>query len=160
MDVLKPENYIESINSYSKLDWKPLLDLITKIEKVEKFGDDSEAMKLLERGIIDMNPYVEHEIVEEFRQVCYAIPIIIDFNWSAWDEGRKIVSDDDFDYDTIDSPTKCRIITAIVRNDRFCSGRLVEAFESGMMLKVLKSIEKVIGHETASPDKLGNSLKE
>jgi len=142
MNLLKENNYIEKIKSYSKNDWLPLLDLILKIEKVEKFGDDTEAMKLLEQGILDMNPYVEHEIVEEFRQACYAIPIMIDFNWGAWDEGRKIVSNEDFDYDTIDIPTKCKIITAIVRNDRFCSGRLVEAFETGMILKVLKSIQK------------------
>jgi len=145
MNVLKPDNYIEKINSYSEHDWKPLLDLIPKSEKVEKFGDDTEAMKLLEKGILDMSPYVEHEIVEEFRVVVYSIPIAIDFNWGAWDEGRKMVSDVNFDYDTIDIPQKCKIITAIVRNDRFSSGRLVEAFESGMMLKVLKSIERELG---------------
>ncbi len=142
MNLLKENNYIEKIKSYSKNDWLPLLDLIPKIEKVEKFGDDTEAMKLLEQGILDMNPYVEHEIVEEFRQECYAIPIMIDFNWGAWDEGREIVSNENFDYNTIDIPTKCKIITAIVRNDRFCSGRLVEAFQTGMILKVLKSIQK------------------
>ena len=113
MNVLTEDNYRERIISYSKQDWKPLLDLIPEIEKVEKFGDDTEATKLLEKGIIHMNPYVEHEIVEEFRQACYAIPIIIGFNWGEWDEGRKMVSDEDFDYDSIDIPTKCKIITAI-----------------------------------------------
>jgi hypothetical protein len=144
MQVLKPENYIERINTYSEQDWKPLLGLMQEIEKVETFGDDTEAMKLLEKGIIDMNPYVENKIVEEFRQACYAVPIIIDFDWGAWEEGRKMVSEQDFDYDTIDIPTKCKIITAIIRNDRFCSGRLVEAFETGMMLKVLKSIRNQV----------------
>lgn len=140
--VLKDDNYIEKVNSYTEQDWKPLLNLIPEIEKVKKFGDDTEAMKLLEQGILDMNPYVEHKIVEKFRQACYAIPIIIDFNWGAWDEGKQMVSDENFDYDSIDIPTKCKIITAIIRNDRFCSGRLVEAFQTGMMLKVLKSIQK------------------
>ncbi len=142
MNVLKPHNYIERINSYTEQDWKPLLDLIIDIEQVNKFGDDTEALKLLEKGIIHMNPYVEHEIVQQFRDVVYAIPIMIDFDWGSWDEGRKIVSDDNFDFDSIDIPTKCKIITAIIRNDRFCSGRLVEAFESGMMLKVLYSIRE------------------
>ena len=138
--TVNENNYIETINGLSKNDWLPLLDLIPKIEKVQKFGDNTEAMKLLEEGILDLNPYQEHEIVEQFRDVVYSIPIMIGFNWSAWDEGHKMVSDENFDYDSIDIPTKCKIITAIVRNDRFCSGRLVEAFESGMMLKVLRSI--------------------
>ena len=142
MNLLKPNNYIEKIHSYSQQDWLPLLDLIPKIEIIEKFGDDSEAIKLLEQGIIDMNPYVEHEIVQQFRDVVYSIPIMIDFDWGSWDEGREIVSNENFDYESLNIPTKCKIITAIVRNDRFCSGRLVEAFESGMMLKVLKSIQK------------------
>jgi len=145
MNFLKENNHLEKISSYTKLDWKPLLDLIPKIEKVKKFGDDKGAMKLLQQGLIDMNSYVEDEIVEEFRQVCYSIPIIIDFDWGSWDEGQKMVSDDNFDYDTIDIPTKCKIITAIVRNDRFCSGRLVDAFETGIMIKVLKSIRKQLG---------------
>lgn len=146
MKVLKPDNYIEKINSYTEQDWQPLLDLIPEIERIDKFGDDSEAMKLLEQGIIDMNPYEEHPIVQQFRDAVYSIPIMIDFNWGAWDEGREMVSDENFDYDSIDIPTKCKIITAIVRNDRFCSGRLVEAFESGMMLKVLKSIRKQLSY--------------
>ena len=147
MNVLKENDYREKIISYSEQDWQPLLDLIPEIEKVDKFGDDSEAMKLLEQGIIDMNPYEEHPIVQQFRDVVYSIPIMIDFNWGAWDEGRAMVSDEAFEYDTIDIPTKCKIITAIVRNDRFCSGRLIEAFESGMMMKVLKSIQSELGFD-------------
>ena len=147
MNVLKENDYREKIISYSEQDWQPLLDLIPEIEKVDKFGDDSEAMKLLEQGIIDMNPYEEHPIVQQFRDVVYSIPIMIDFNWGAWDEGRAMVSDEAIEYDTIDIPTKCKIITAIVRNDRFCSGRLIEAFESGMMMKVLKSIQSELGFD-------------
>ena len=148
MKVLNSDNYVHKINSYTEQDWKPLLDLIRKIEKVNKFGDDTKAMKLWEKGIIDMHPYAEHEIVEEFREICYDIPIIIDFDWGSWDEGRKIVSNENFDYDTIDIPTKCKIITAIMRNDRFCDGVLISYFESGFMLKVLKSIHKQINLPT------------
>ncbi len=45
--IFKEENYIEKISSLTIEDWKPLLDLIPKIENVEIFGDCSEAMKLL-----------------------------------------------------------------------------------------------------------------
>jgi len=72
------------------------------------------------------------------------LPIIISFDWGAWEEGRKIASNDDFDFDTLDIPEKCKLITAIVRNNRFCDGVLVSAFESGLILRILKSIEKQI----------------
>jgi hypothetical protein len=35
-------------------------------------------------------------------------------------------------YNTIEIPTICKIITAIVRNNRFCDGALVSQFESGL----------------------------
>jgi hypothetical protein len=70
------------------------------------------------------------------------MPIVIKFNWPEWEEGRRIANDANFDYDTIDIPTKCKLITAIVRNDRFNDGALIMAFESGWILKVLRSIER------------------
>jgi len=70
--------------------------------------------------------------------------MIISFDWGSWDEGRKIASDENFDFDTTDLLTKCKLITAIVRNDRFCEGALVSAFESGLILKILKSIENEV----------------
>jgi len=34
MNILSPENYIESINSYTEQDWKPLFELIPEIKKL------------------------------------------------------------------------------------------------------------------------------
>jgi hypothetical protein len=142
MDVLKSDNYIENINSYTELDWKPLLDMIPEIDTTIVFGKMDEALDFEKTGVLHMSPYIKSDITMKFLGVVYDIPIVVDFNWGSWDEGRKIVSDKNFDFDTIDIPTKCKIITAIVRSDRFSDGVLIEAFESGMMLKVLLSIQK------------------
>jgi hypothetical protein len=40
--------------------------------------------------------------------------------------------------------TKCKLITAIVRNDRFCDGALIQAFECGLMLRIIKTIKKQV----------------
>jgi hypothetical protein len=86
--------------------------------------------------------YTPALLVKRFLEAVYAIPIIISFDWGSWDEGRRMVGDDEFNYDSVDLLTKCRLITAIVRNDRFCEGVLVSAFESGLMLKILRSLER------------------
>lgn len=138
--ILKENNYIEMINGYSKTDWKPLLDLIPEIENTNIFGEMVDGEKN-EDGIFKIPYWIESSLVSHFHQIVYNITIIIDFNWPSWNEGRKIVSDKNFNFDSIDIPTKCKIITAIVRNDRFCEGALVSAFESGLILKILKSIE-------------------
>ena len=138
------ENHIEKINSISRLEWSPLLNLIPVIERTQNFGEVKGGDKL--RDDLFTMPYMsQSEIVSQFLTLSYELQIIINFDWGSWDEGRKMASDENFNFDTIDIPTKCKLITAIVRNDRFCEGALVESFESGLILKLLKSIEKQLG---------------
>jgi hypothetical protein len=142
-NILKPENYIDRINSYSNRQWAPLLELIPEIEQAEKFENDvdEEFEAKLKKGIIDLSYCNETELVARFRELVYEISIMIDFDWGKWDEGREMARNEDFNYDSIDIPTKCKLITAIVRNDRFCTGALARAFESGLILKIIKSIK-------------------
>ncbi len=141
--ILNEDNYMETINGFSKIDWRPLLDLIPEIEKTSKFGEMKGGEKN-EKGVITMPYWVESLIVSRFHKIVYDLPIVISFDWGSWNEGRKIVNDKNFNFDSIDIPTMCKIITAIVRNNRFCDGALVSAFESGLILKILKSIKHQI----------------
>jgi hypothetical protein len=145
-DILKPENYVDRIKSYPKSHWSPLLELIPEIEQAEKFEHDidPEFEAKFARGIIDLSGSNETELVGRFRDLVYEMSIMIDFDWGKWDEGRTMVRNRNFNYDSVDIPTKCKLITAVVRNDRFCDGALAEAFESGLILKILKSIERQI----------------
>ena len=143
MEILKELNHREIINAYTIQEWKPLLDLIPRIERQKSFSkmrDDCSS----EKNKITLPYFVEEPIVNEFREIVYQIPIIIDFNWSGWNDGRKMASDENFDFDTIDIPKKCKLITTVVRNDRFCDGALASAFERGTILKILRSIERQI----------------
>ena len=141
--LLDENNYKEQIHAFTQQDWKPLIELIPKVESTSKFGEWAGGEKEENKTI--KFPYcIEAPIVSQFLHIVYRLPIIISFDWGAWEEGREIASNDDFDHDTLDLPTKCKLITAIVRNNRFCDGALVSAFESGLILRVLKSIEKQI----------------
>lgn len=139
MDTLG-DDYVEVINSFTKQQWKPLIDLIPIIEKTESFGEVSGGDQD-DEGVFTLPYFIPSQVVVQFEEIVYSIPIIINFEWGAWDEGRKMLNNNDFNFDTIDIPTKCKLITAIVRNNRFCDGALVGAFESGVILKVLKSIK-------------------
>lgn len=141
--VLDEKTCGDQIDSFRHQDWQPLLELIPEIENTSSFGQWSGGEKDGE-GAIRFPYCVPGPIVSQFVEIVYAIPIIISFDWGSWDEGRKIASDENFDFDTTDLLTKCKLITAIVRNDRFCEGALVSAFESGLILKILKSIENEV----------------
>ncbi len=138
--ILDEQDCADRINAYTIRDWQPLFAVIPKIEGTSIFGEWAGGEKDKD-GVIQLPYCVSAPVVSQFSEIVYAIPIIISFDWGSWDEGRKIASDEDFDFDTIDLVTKCKLITAIVRNDRFCEGALVSAFESGLILKILQSIE-------------------
>ncbi len=141
--LLDENNYKEQIHAFSQQDWQPLIELIPKVESTSKFSEWASGEKE-EEETIQFSYCKEEPIVSQFLDIAYKLPIIISFDWGAWDEGRKIVSNDEFDFDTIDIPAKCKLITAIVRNNRFCDGVLVSAFESGQILRILRSIERQI----------------
>lgn len=141
---LNENNYIETINGFSSSDWKPILDLIPEIEQISTFGEMKGGEKNAE-GIMVLPYWIESRVVSHFHRIVYYMPIIIDFDWGSWHEGRGMARDESFDFNSVDIPTKCKIITAIVRNDRFCEGALVSAFESGLILKILKAIRQQTG---------------
>ncbi len=140
MDLLQENNYIEKINSYSVEKWEPLFKLIPEIEKTSKFGE-LRGGEEVEKGVFQLPYYVQNDIVSNFTEIVYEMPIAINFDWGSWYEGREMLKEKDFDFDSVDIPTKCKLITAIIRSDRFCDGVLVDAFNSGIMLKILKSIK-------------------
>ena len=145
MNVLTEENYIEKISSLREEEWKPLLDLIPVIENVETFRTKTEPERI-EKDLIFLGGWTQHPVIDQFVETVYQIPIAIDFDWGSWDGGRSIAGDPNFDYDTIDIPTKCKLITAFVRNDRFCEGALASKFEDGTILRILRSISRQLDY--------------
>lgn len=139
--VLDENNYQQRINAYTRQDWQPLLELIPELENTTSFGEWAGGQKDKE-GVIQMPYNIHAPIVSRFLEIVYGLPVMISFDWGGWTEGRIIAGNEHFDFDTIDLPTKCKLITAIVRNDRFCEGALVAAFESGLILRILQSIQR------------------
>jgi hypothetical protein len=124
---------LEKIASLTKRDWQPLLDLIPRIEQEDKFGET-----IVQPGQF---PYfAPGEVISRFWQIIHELPVMVPFDWPGWKEGHDLLRDPDIDYHDVDIPTKCKLITMLVRQERFSEGTLAWAFESGLMLKILKAI--------------------
>lgn len=141
-NMLNEENYVEVINSFSLEDWTPLFDLIPKIEATTDFGQWEE---IKGNGTLE-SPYsfphvIYSEIVDEFCRITNRMPIMIIFPWMQWDELDNYVKNNEFDFDSIDIPTKCKVISATIRAERFCEGAILSKFKSGQILRILKSIK-------------------
>lgn len=87
-------------------------------------------------------PFTEqHELIREFVQFMYDKDLVINFNWSAWQEGRDwYTSEDEEKYDKLDVEMALKLVTAIIRNDRFSEGALVQAFERGDFPRIINKL--------------------
>ena len=130
------ESYQEKINAFTPQQWAPLLELIPLIQQEKEFG------AVFCKNEHTMPYWKNSEVVRRFSDIAYRMPIVINFEWMRWPKGKEIKQNENFDFDSIDIPTKCKYITLLLRADRFCDGFLSQAFESGCVLKILVSIKK------------------
>ncbi|HRR07818.1 MAG TPA: DUF6508 domain-containing protein [Rhodothermales bacterium] len=126
------DDYIEVISNYSLEKWKPLMDFINVLEL--KYSTNKQYSK---------NIFQTHSV--ELRQfldiVHHQIPIMIVFDWGNWTEGKKILQSIDTDLSSLSVPNLCKLITVLVRADRFNEGLLQSSLENGLILKLLKAIQ-------------------
>jgi len=110
-------------------------------------------------------PFAEPDpLVGEFEQSWYRWRLVLtDFNWSSWSEGRQWYSaPDPAKYDRLDQLTALKLLTAVIRNNRFNEGALMGAFESGDFPKIIDRFVRLrtaaLPAEGAEPDRSGVSV--
>ena len=75
------------------------------------------------------------------------------FDWMAWmaaPEARALTADPTR-VATVDGEDLRRLLTAIIRGDRFMEGNVAAAFESGMLLAIARRAQALLGQSTGAP---------
>lgn len=72
----------------------------------------------------------------------YETNFLVDFNWSNWEKGRKIINSSDA-IKIADLLTLRMLITIIVRNDRFNEGSFERAVENGTIRLILERVNEL-----------------
>lgn len=87
-------------------------------------------------------PWVEqHPLIQDFVSFMYENELVVKFSWTEWQEGRNwYASEDEEKYNQLDVETALKLLTAIIRNERFNDGALVWAFEDGSFPKIIKKL--------------------
>ena len=81
---------------------------------------------------------IKDAVVMEFLHFMYENGLVLQFDWASWDAGRDFfLSTDPEKYERIDQEFALRLITAVIRNDRFCTGVLCDTFETGEMQAIV-----------------------
>jgi hypothetical protein len=128
----------DAVAKLSKDDWKEVEDINSQIQSHTGAWGEIKGGEKDEAGRIQM-PYADHNpLIYTFLDLWDDKNLIIQFDWSEWDEGREwFASTDNTKYDKLDQETALKLITAVIRNGRFNEGALLRGFEDGDLPKII-----------------------
>lgn len=140
-DTQKIQQAIDNYRNLSKENIEALRKINARIQDyVGEWGirHDNERT---ESGVLIM-PWVEqYPLIQDFVTFMYENKLVIPFDWVYWQEGRDwFALEDDSKYASLDVETILKLLTAIIRNDRFNEGALVSAFEDGSFPKIIQKL--------------------
>ena len=138
MNAAELDHHIKNVNIN---DWKKLFDFIPLIRERKSFGEMEGLNKNPDRT--RQFPYVIPEkVVDDFVDLMYELDLMVDFDRERREEERAVIATGNFhDQDAV---TLIKILTTLIRNDRFNEGTLVEAFENGTIVKILTRLKNLI----------------
>lgn len=99
-------------------------------------------------GIIEW-PWVEYApVVSAFVAALYDHGWIVPFDWGSWQlEAEWLVVSGQVDM--TDVGTLRRVLTVIVRSDRFCEGTLLRAFDDGLIVRILRRLNALAAADSS-----------
>ncbi|MGJ1192482.1 DUF6508 domain-containing protein [Sphingobacterium siyangense] len=111
--------------------WKDISEVYPYLVKLSENCDPSK-----EDGDIEY-------LCSKIYDIVHFSPILQkNLNWMNWDEGEKMVNDENFDFNSIDTLTKCKLMSAICRAERFSDGAIRHYVLNGTMLRIINSIKQ------------------
>jgi hypothetical protein len=139
----------DSVKTFSELSdetWEQFVDINNRVQSHEGSWGKTQGGETDENGVIQMPYSVPDPLVSEFVTFMYENELVVSFDWSAWDEGREwYKNSNESKYEALDIPTALKLLTAVMRNDRFNEGALVSAFESGDFPKIINKLVELRG---------------
>lgn len=135
-----PQHFQSHLITLKPHDWDKLFALLPEIEQTGDFGTLVGGVPN-ENGAAQMPFWDSAQVVNDFVRVFYDLDLGVDFDWTSWTEGEHMLSDASFDYTTLDTLTLCKLLTAIIRADRFNDGYLIVNFENGVVPKIIRAIQ-------------------
>lgn len=124
-NVPSDDTFTAPVTALTPEDLAELRGLVDDLDALDVFVDPSSAW------VSYVGP------VSRLVQWLYDHRLVVVFDWALWDEGSRVEPSDISGRPVADS---VRMLTAILRNDRFCEGALDAALRSGMVQACLRRI--------------------
>jgi hypothetical protein len=133
------ENLPAHLDNVDPAEWMRLYELVRSIYDDKQFGQIKETQKRTE-GYLEFPHWEYTEKIADFSRMVYDMEIVIGFDWLEWKEGQAMLKNPNQEYTQLDGMALCKLITLIVRAERFYEGYLNNCFENGSVLKIVTSL--------------------
>ncbi|MEX1269607.1 MAG: DUF6508 domain-containing protein [Balneolaceae bacterium] len=142
MKITNPKSLTAHLETIPQNDWDSFFGLIGEAERTGSFGElkggrTEDGSEMKEHG------WKPAPVVEQFQQMVYRLGLLVHFDWMQWDEGKSILDEKAgaTDYHSLDAFTLCKLITVMVRGDRFHDGFLVGCFQNGIAVQIMQALK-------------------
>lgn len=139
--MIELEKLQEHIRTLTTNEWDRLFSLLPEIEATKKFGE-LKGGEILGDGSFTFPYWSSSEIVDRVFELIHELDIVPVFDWTSWDEGKTILKNQNFNYSNLDTITLCKLLTTIIRANRFNDGFFILSFENGVIPKIIKAIKQ------------------
>lgn len=121
----------------------PALPRPVPFQEPERFDRLAALLSELERG----------RGTDALRRISHEDGVILKYDWPSWlEEGRRYFQPGGIE--SVDIETARKLLTIIVREDRFLEGSLSESVSSGLAARIVRRIVEL------APDPLSDALSE
>ncbi len=146
-DELRDETIERTLGATSQELWQSLWEAADAVETeashgVWAGGEQVDALVVdgEERPVVQM-PFVTHsDAVNRLVQTLYQIGAIVPFDWQAWDGVERYRAAKALEHAPV--ADAIRMLTAIVRADRFAEGTILMKLEDGTLTAALRQLRK------------------
>lgn len=140
MDELDSE-ITKKIDALTSADWQELQKLH---KRVGDFNGDFSTMgggQEIAENTIEMPYVVEDPLLADVRMFFYDRDLVVPFNWSEWEAGKRLLDGESEDkFADVSAADVVKLFTASIRNDRFSEGAFANLFKSGDAAKLLERL--------------------
>jgi hypothetical protein len=131
-----------------------LVRFLPALERPDFRAGDMVAPRETERGARTMPHATYGETVEAFVRAAYEDGWVLrDFDWPTWMASAEARSlrDDEAALAAATPGQLARLLTVLIRQDRFVEGALLDAFESGLILRIVRRAAAILEADGEAP---------
>ena len=134
-------NIDQHLSSLTSSDWNKLFNLLPEIEQTTNFGE-MEDIQYLTPDVVFAPDFIEADIVIDFTTIAYDLGLCFSFDWQEWEEGIPIWNNRaNENFNKLDPITLCKLITTIIRKDKYSEGTLVNLFKDGTVHRIIIALK-------------------